>query len=137
MPGSVLSTLHTLTYLMQSVLEAKHCDSMKLNPLPQVRLLPSTKLQPELGWRCKEVIVDGRYLPPSWKNVKRRANARISPAKMLLHRSLMSLSNILELSGFPFIIGVPNRERKEDWRSCCLACEHRKFLLRHPDSISL
>lgn len=43
------------------------------------------------------------------QNAERRANARISPTKMLLH-SLMCLLNTLGLSAFLFIVGVPGGE---------------------------
>lgn len=43
------------------------------------------------------------------QNAERRANARISPTKMLLH-SLMCLLNILGLSAFLLIVGVPGGE---------------------------
>lgn len=43
------------------------------------------------------------------QNAERRANARISPTKMLLH-SLMCLLNILGLSAFRFIADFPGGE---------------------------
>lgn len=66
----------------------RRCNTVRLNLLPQVRLLPDTKLQLELG---KQVMVRWHISPCFIQNAKRRASARMSPAKMLLHRLNVSL----------------------------------------------
>lgn len=94
-------------------------------------------IKPELSWSCRQVMVCWFILPCFVQNAKPRANAGSSPAKVLLPRGFMSLSNILELSTFLFVEGASGREGEEVHKSCQLACEHRKCLLQDSDSVSL
>lgn len=79
---------------------------MRFNLLPQVRLLPDTELQLELGWSCKQVMIRWNLSPCFMQNAKRGASARMSPAKMLLHRLNVSLKYTQALS-FPLYCRCP------------------------------
>lgn len=74
-------------------------------------------IKPKLSWSCRQVMVCWFILPCFVQNAKPRANARSSPAKMLLPRGFMSLTNILELSTFLFVEGAPGREGEKGHKS--------------------
>lgn len=120
MPGSVLHTLNTVTSLILSVVysedeELGHNEVKSLTPGPSLDKPWIPCSQSWAGVADEYLLLHAKCWEES------------SPAKMLLHQGLTCLWNALELSALLFNTG---REGRKGWRSCCLASEHRKVLLR-------